>query len=216
MRITIIPVALFLSAVIFLGSCNPALAYENDIGQSKIHPASPLYFLKSVREILELKFAGTTHVRAIRQMEFAHRRLREVNSLVQSNRQDLIAPNLERYWSHLRELIGIVNLRDESLAREVSGTAISHLTTLLKVYDQITDPRAKMSVRTTIFKLSEWDEQLISKFNQVTQEKYAQKVIPSRLSACNFLSKEASSSALNETEKVVLLERARKCLEIKK
>jgi len=49
----------------------PAFAVD-DIGQSKIYPTSPLYFLKSVKEILELKFAPTSEIKAIRYLEFSN------------------------------------------------------------------------------------------------------------------------------------------------
>lgn len=75
----------------------------NDIGVSKITPASFFYFLKTVRENLEMKLALTPHVKLIRQLEFATRRLRETKSLV-GGREDLIQPTMERYWSYINSL----------------------------------------------------------------------------------------------------------------
>ncbi len=70
-------------------SCNNVFAIENDIGFSKITPDSPIYFLKALRENFELKLALTPHVKLVRQLEFATRRLREAKTLVWQN-QDLI------------------------------------------------------------------------------------------------------------------------------
>ena len=192
-------------------SANVAFAKDvPDIGYSRLHPASPFYFLKAVRESLELKFAGTTRIRALRQMEFATRRIREVKSLVKTPRQDLIEPTLERYLSHLGEAKGIINLID---ARRVIEDVTWHMGVLQTVYGQVSDTRAKRSIRNIINRLSGWDGQLISKLNSVSQFSLAQKLAASKLSGCKFLSREASASALNEVERVVLTNRAKVCLE---
>ncbi|MDD5147580.1 MAG: DUF5667 domain-containing protein [Candidatus Daviesbacteria bacterium] len=204
--------ACFLLFTFYFLLITPSYAQEDDIGQSQITPASPLYFLKSVREILELKFAGTTHVRAIREFEFATRRIREVKGLVKTSRQDLIEPTLYRYLFHLEEFIGIANFKDPDFASQVSKNIAGQMNVLQTVYTHVSDKRALMSIRATINSLSKWDLKLIDKFNLAEKPLLAEQIVASRLSACNFLSHEASSSALNEVEKVVLLERAQQCL----
>ena len=182
-----------------------------DLGESRIHPASPLYFLKSVREALELKFAGTTHIKALRQIEFATRRIRETKSLSKTSHHDLIVPTLERYFWHMGELKEIVSLKDADMVRQVSDIVTYHMNVLQTIYSQISDPRARMSIRSAIHRLAEWDQQFIDKLNLLDQSSLAQKMAISKLSGCNFLSKEASSSALNEVERVVLTGRAKTC-----
>ena len=209
-----IKIFLLLFAFYFLLSTfyiSPVLAQEDDIGQSQITPASPFYFLKSIREILELKFAGTTHIRAVRELEFATRRIREVKGLVNTTRQDLIEPTLYRYLFHLEELLGIVDLKDPGFVTEVSGNVTAHMNVLQAVYGQVSDRRALMSIRAAINSLSKWDQEFIDRFNLAKEESAAKQVSISKLSGCNFLAKEASSSGLNEVERVVLLERAQKC-----
>jgi len=196
----------------FLVIIRPVYA-QDTIGQSRIHPASALYFLKSVREILELKFAGTTQVKAYRQLEFATRRIREVKSLISVSRQDLIQPTLERYWWHLGELKGIIALRDEIMVGQVSESVTQYMKALQTVYDQISDEGAKRSVRATVYRLSEWDQWLIEKLGSVSETAFIQQIAASKLLGCNFLSQEASSSSLNEVEKGVYLERAERCRE---
>lgn len=196
MRITIVPVALFLSAVIFLATCSTALAYENDIGQSQIHPAHPLYFLKAVREVLEMHFAQTSNVELIRRLEFAQRRLREVKRLIPTDRQDLIEPTLDRYWVLVSSLPLPKNLEIVGFAKDISDTLVIHIKTLEKIYPQISHPRAKMAIRSVLNRLTDRPD------------------IPSYAKApiCDFFAKEASSSALNQTEQVILTERGQKCL----
>lgn len=199
MRITIVPLAFFLSAVIFLASCNSAFAYENDIGQSQIHPAHPLYFLKGVRESLEMHFAQTSNVTLIRTLEFATRRLREVKSLISGSRQDLIEPTLDRYWALVSSLPVPKDLETAGFfAKEISDNLVIHIKTLEQVYPQISNPRAKMAIRSVLNRLTSRQD------------------IPSyaRAPICDFFAKEATQSAnLNQTERVVLLERSKKCKE---
>lgn len=191
MRISIV---LALTAWIFLSSCGLALAQSDDIGSSQIHPAHPLYFLKTVRESFEMHFAQTSKVKFIRHLEFATRRLREVKSLIPTNRQDLIEPTMERYWHQISNLPD-KNLEFEGLAKEISDSLVIHIKTLEKVYLQVSNQRAKMAIRSALNRLMSRQD------------------IPSyaRIPVCEFFSKEASSSALNEVERAILTERAQNC-----
>lgn len=181
------------SCILFLVSFSPAYATE-DIGQSRIYPASPFYFLKTIRENIELKFAATPRVKLIRQLEFATRRLREVKSLVAKGSEDPVAPTLEKYWYHLQSLPD-KDLKDKELVTKINESLSIHLQVLQTVYSQLSNPRAKMAIRATI-------NRLVGRADLPRN---------ARLQACIFLTKEASSSALNETEKAVFLERALKC-----
>src|SRR3989344_5655222 len=112
-RLQVVGYSFLLFVLLFTVYCTlyPVFAVD-DIGQSKIHPAHPLYFLKTIRENLEMRLVSTHRVKLIRQMEFATRRLREVKSLIGNSHEDLIEPTLERYWSHVRELLekGLIDL----------------------------------------------------------------------------------------------------------
>lgn len=194
MRAIFFPLAFFLSVVIFLGSCSIAYAGQDLIGKSQLHPAHPLYFLKPVRESLEIHFAQTPKVKFIRQLEFATRRLREVKSLIDVKREDLIEPNMEKYWYHIQKLPD-KDLADGELVASIKGATSVHLEVLEDVYNVVSDKRARMSVRSAINRLSQ---------RQDLEE-------GTKIKACGFLSKEASSSALNEVGKAILLERVQKC-----
>lgn len=194
MRITIILAVLVFSAGIFLGSCGAVFAKEDDIGSSQIHPASPLYFLKAIRENLENVLAQTPRVKLIRSLEFGTRRLREVKTLVNINREDFIPSTLEKYWFHIKS-IPDTQLTDKDFELEVKNSLAVHLKELEKVYEKLSDSRAKMFTRSTINKI----------IQRADIPEYA------RTPACYFLQKEASQSALNETEKAVLKERVENC-----
>lgn len=194
MRITILPLIFVFSAIIFLGNCGTAFASENDIGQSLIHPAHPLYFLKTIRENLELKFAGTERVTFIRRLEFATRRLREVKSLIKVGNFELISPTLERYWSEINALPQ-KDIVDKAVVKMIQDNLVIHLDVLQQIYQKVDQPQAKMAIRTAL--------------NRVVQR--ADVPNYAKLPVCNFLTKEASASALNEVEKVVLSERAENC-----
>lgn len=208
MRISLV---LAFTAGIFLFSCNTVWAQDTDVGRSLIHPAHPLYFLKTLRESLELKFAGTSNIRGLRYLEFSTRRIREVKSLVSSNHEDLIHPTLENYWLNLDKLLGLINFRDEVIANQVTLEIKKQLITLQKVYDQIENTRAKMALRTAIHRISGWNTAALNRLSLDDRSKMAAKVIVSQILACNFLTKEASASGLNEIERAVLLERAQNC-----
>ncbi len=191
MRVTIVLAVLTFSFVL-LGSCGNVLAV-NDIGavyigESSIHPASPFYFLKAIREKIELALAGSNKVKAQRQLEFSQRRLREVNALVKNKRQDLIDSTLERYKAALSETENLVS-QDEDLKIKVGEAVARHLDVLQRIYDQVGNPRAKQAIRAAI----ERDE----KYN--------------RPMACRFLAKEATASGLTETEKVFLGQKVQSC-----
>lgn len=193
----------------------PAYAQSPDIGLARINAASPLYFLKSIREILEIKFAGSTHVKALYKLEFANRRIREVNSLVKTPEEYLIQPTLEKYWSSLGQLRGILDLNNKDMAGRVSRAVVLQMNDLLGAFEEASDPKAKRSLRAAIYRLSEWEQELIDRFSLLPEPQPAlsEQVINSKLSGCSFLSKEASSSALNEVERKVLADRAKTCLE---
>lgn len=170
---------------------HPAYA-STDLGQSQIHPAHPLYFLKAVREGLEMHLAQTSKIKAIRQLEFATRRIREIRSLTHVNRQDLIHSTLERYWVHV---LSSLSKGEAELGGEITNSLVVHTQTLEGIYLKLSNLQAKMAVRSTLNRIMERVKLPIS----------------ARMSICNLFIKEASSSALTETEQMVLKTRAEKC-----
>ncbi len=132
-------------------------------------------------------------MRSIRQLEFATRRLREVKSLIPTH-QDLIPVTLERYWAHISYLRDD-NLKDQEIATRVKESLVVHLEVLGQIYNQLTDKKAKMSVRSMI--------------NRIVQREDLP--IFGRIPACRFLQKESTSSSLLEVERQILLQRAIDC-----
>lgn len=195
MRITILPFLFLLTAIFFLSSCNSAFAYENDIGSSRIDPSSSIYFLKTIRENLEMSLALTPRVKLIRQLEFATRRLRETKALITNNRQDLIEPTLERYWFHISKLPD-KDLKDEELLLRIKESLVVHLKTMDIIYPGLSNSNAKMALRFSLNRL----------MGRLDIPDYT------RIPVCDFFEKEASSSALNQAEQVILKMRALNCL----
>lgn len=195
MRITILPLAFSISAIVFFSNCTSAYAVQDLVGKSQLHPAHPLYFLKPVREALEMHFAQTPRVKMIRSLEFATRRLREVKSLIDVKREDLIEPNMEKYWYHLQKLAD-KGLEERELVSSIKGATAVHLEVLEDVYARLENKRAKMALRSAINKLSHRQDLEIG----------------TKIKACDFLTREASASALTETEQVILQERGENCL----
>lgn len=193
------------------GAASSAYAHNNELGSSRINPASLFYFLKSVREILELKLSPATNIRAARELEFANRRIREANSLAGSSREDLISPTLEKYWSHLGQLFGITDLYNPGQLLQIRNSFNIHTDALADLYWESSHPQARRSLRLAIFRISLMEDNYIKKLNSLGQIIEAEQFKDIKLKACNFLTQEASSSALNENERLLYQDRSQKC-----
>lgn len=202
MRISKLLLALSLVGIIILSFSNTVFAQEtvsasNNIGVSRIDPSSAFYFLKPIREDLEIKFAKIPREKILKQLEFATRRLREAKTLMTTTHQDLVQPTLERYWDHLQNVLNF-RPRDEALTRSIRQTLALHLRVLDNMSPKANQKQARIAIRATISRIS-----LKGDLDG-----------PDIKFACNLLQKEASSSGLNEVEKVVLLQRIKSCLTI--
>lgn len=195
-------VVISLIGLLFTVTCTLSTVYalENDIGQSRIDPSSPFYFLKVVRENIEFKLAVTDRVKALRDLEFATRRLRESRALI-SKDQELIVPTLEKYKYHIKNLDYLLNekkLKDEEVLIRTRQSLVVHLEILSRLYQTLSSARAKMAVRSLMNKI------------------IGRTDIPSsaKLPICSFFAFEATTSAqLNDTERVILKERSKICFE---
>lgn len=185
----------------------------DEVGQAKIYPAHPLYFLKSVREILELKFAPTSEIKAVRYLEFSQRRIREVKALVETRHFEMIAPTLEHYLFNLQKVLGLTDLKNEAKAKQAADTVYTHLQNLENIYSKIDHEAARRAIRSTIFRMFEWNNLFKEKLSPMLRDDLAKNLSKFQGKICNFLIKEASSSALNEVEVAVLKERANACLQ---
>lgn len=216
MRITITLAVLALSSVLFLSSCQNALAQINpnsdpgavEVGEALISPASPAYFLKMLRERIELMLGGSPIVKVTRELEFGQRRLREVNTLVKSRKQELIAATLEKYKAHIR------NARDFAASdTQIQIKAIEavgrHVNVLKRVYDQVGNPQAKVAIRGAILQAEEQNRALMGKLD--SKEDLKTEVVLRQSDTCKFLAREATSSALNATERSIFRDRADVC-----
>lgn len=182
--------------------------FAQNIGSSRLSPENPLYFLKPVRESLEIRFAGTEKVRVIKRLEFAERRLREVNSLIALHREDLVQPNLEKF---LLEISLIRPVREKNLNPMVSDNLGHYMQVLVTFYSNLTDSKAKLGVRSTIYRFMELNKVYYTNMvPALTGQIYPPQVSKFAL-GCNLLSKESKDLSLNESERQVLKERGEKC-----
>ncbi|MBI4039175.1 hypothetical protein HY384_04440 [Candidatus Daviesbacteria bacterium] len=197
MRYANYPFVIVLSALFFLTFCGRnalAQTYIPDIGQSQLDLSSPFYFLKGVREYLELKFAQTYRVTILKQFEFAIRRLREAKALT-TKRQDLIQVTLERYIAHLNRIPD--SRKNDEFEILMRNNLPIHLEVLAQIYDSTSNLKAKMALR--------------SAMNRIIRR--TDLPLEAKVPVCRLFSKEASSSALNQAEQTVLSQRAQKCFE---
>lgn len=224
MRIHAILAILFISLVTFSFSGSTVLAQTSvgdltssitdpgavNIGESLIYPGTPLYFLKSVVEKVEMKLASTNSAKAVRQLEFAQRRLREVNSLVKNKQQDFIPSALEQYKLALNQALKFAN-GNQDLEPKIGEDVSRHLDVLERVYDQVGNPRAKIAIKTAMEKAVELDRDLLGKLNLEHQQALISATATRQAFACKFFAREATSSALNEVEKEELGQQIKAC-----
>lgn len=210
--------SVFLFLFIFLFQTNlvyanaPSKTIEEEIGFAQIHPGSNiLYSLKMLKEIIEIKTAGTPNIKSARYLELATRRIREVRTLQRDGRENLIEGVLERYWVYMDQLRGSFNLKDERVTLETTEQVYKHLYILDKLYGTLTDKRAKMSVRLAINRISKWQADVILRLNELSQSAIERRVVEHQKLACDFQIKEASVSGLNRIEKELLSGRAIEC-----
>jgi hypothetical protein len=227
MRISLI-LALLTLTFGLLGTCNVTLAQTTssssadqliknvpnpgsvDLGESLIHPASPLYFLKAIREKVEVLLGGSSETKSMRQVEFAQRRLREVSSLVKAKRQDLIPATIEEYKAHLKNAEDFA-MGNEELQVTVGEATSRHLEVLQRVYDMVGNPNAKAAIRGAIERAGEQNTALLENLSTENQQKLIRKTAQREAFACKFLMREATSAGLNDTEKLSLGQRVNKC-----
>jgi hypothetical protein len=206
----------------FAQSGTPSATVQNpgsvEIGQAIIPPNSPIYFLKMIRENLELKFSkpNSDTEKVIQYMEFAQRRLREVKTLIVKNHQDLIEPTVQKYRNNL-EIAGRVSPDNSIVMSELSAIRARHLDVLMRLYDETGDPNGKRLMRATIIDISEDNASVLDKLKgREPLEERVQELEPQikirQLPACQFMVREASSSALNQTEQFVMHQKAVDCL----
>lgn len=182
-----------------------------EVGDALISPASSLYFLKALRERIELLFSNSPEVKAHRQLEFSVRRLREVKSLIKEDRQDLIESTLERYKDEVKQLSPL-SARNEGLRVTLGESVARHLFVLQTLYLQINDKDAKRAVRATIEELIDFNKKLFSEMeDQSFKEQLWEKTALREEAACQFLAGEVNSADLNEPERQILKEYVTNC-----
>lgn len=181
-----------------------------EIGSSLIYPGSSLYFLKAIREKIELALSSSSDAKMQRELEFAQRRLREVNAMVKNQKQDLIDETLERYKDHLQKASEIA-LNSDDLNFKIGEETSRHLDVLQRVYDAVGNPRAKQAILAAIEKAEEEQRMLLQKLNLVSQQKLIRATALRQALACKLLIRESSASGKTDTEKVALMEEVKKC-----
>lgn len=223
MRITIVLAILVFSAIILASHCDFVYAAEPvvekltnvdpgavEIGSSLIGPASPIYFLKTIREKIELKLSSSAQSIVLRQLEFAHRRLRETNNLVKNKRQDLIQVTMERYRQHFN-LANQKAVGDKDLQMKVAEAVARNLDVLIRVYDQVGDPSAKREIRASTIFSEKLSRQILDGLDLANQQLLIGKVAKRQAAACKFLSREASGSGLTDSELEILRNNVKDC-----
>ncbi len=183
-----------------------------EVGDSLVSPSSPLFFLKALREKVELYFAPNHLVSAQRELEFAVRRLREVKTLIEEDRQDLIEVTLQKYRNHL-DKVNKVGGGTEGLRVDLGTSAARHMYVLQSLYYNTNDETAQRAIRTSIERILEYNWLLLEN-PELTEEEYdqlVQKVALRQLAGCQFLNEESKNTSMNQAEQQALQEYVKDC-----
>lgn len=173
-----------------------------DVGQSKIIPGSPLYFLKAVKEKIEGFKAKKKPEKLALNLEFLQRRVRETITLVQIKRWDLVEVAMERYRSQINTLNQIAG-SDEASKIMIAESVSRHLDVLQRLYGSSSDLRAKGAVLASIEKGEEYNRKLIDTLETGNQQQLIGLVGLSQALTCKFLAGESLSVNLEATREVL-------------
>ncbi|MDO8619604.1 MAG: DUF5667 domain-containing protein [Candidatus Daviesbacteria bacterium] len=185
-----------------------------EVGEALISPASSLYFLKALRERIELFMSADSQVRAQRELEFAVRRLREVNTLIEKNRQDLIEETLQRYKDAIWQARDLAadNSTDESFQEGIGESVARHLYVLQTLYNQTNNLNAKRAVRASVQEIMDYENGLIKGIKDPALKQELITRVGLRMQAgCQFLEEQVNSSDLNQTQQAILQEYVTNC-----
>lgn len=183
-----------------------------EVGDSLISPGSSLYFLKAIREKIELYFSSNYQVQTQRELEFSVRRLREVKTLIEEGREDLIEETLQKYRNHLDEVQKLDN-GGRSMHINVGASIARHMYVLQSLYYNINEVEAKRAVRTSIQRVLEHNWNLLGSKELEVGEKQdlSDQIALRQIAGCKFLNEETKNTAFNESEREILKEYVSDC-----
>jgi hypothetical protein len=197
MRISFVLAFSLILVFVLFTSCNTVYALEENVGKAMLYPSNPFYSLKTIREGIEMQFAGTKRTRLLRQLEFATRRLREAKALEGSSNEDLIQRTMEYYWKSLNTVLSSQPM-DDTLVILLNHVIAIHFKEFENLYSDLSSEKAKRAIRALITKMGRYEH------------------IPTdvKVKICNFLLRESTSSTLNKSEQAIYRLRAQECLVI--
>lgn len=182
-----------------------------EVGDSLISPSSPLYFFKSWREKLELYLAPNDVTKAQRELEFSVRRLREVKTLLDENRQDLVPATLRMYIKDL-EMVKTYSTSGKDTKLELGLSIARHMYILQSLYYQMSIDEAKFTDRDAIRYILKYNRDLSdSGLSQEERGLFRDKFKLREIAACQFLRTEARASDMSSDEKKLILEVVQAC-----
>lgn len=182
-----------------------------EVGDSLVSPSSPLYFLKSFRERIELYLSANDQIRAQRELEFAVRRLREVKTLIEEGRQDLIEVTLQKYRNHI-DRVKKIGGDTEDLRIDLGISLARHMYVLQSLYYNTSNELAKRATRTSIERVLEYNwELLASDLEKLERQTLTENVGLRQIAGCQFLNQEVKNTGISEAELAILKEYTADC-----
>lgn len=181
-----------------------------DVGHALIAPDSPFYFIKAIKERIEMALASTDDVKASRQLEFAQRRLREVNTLVDHKRQDLVRPTLAKYQTEVQNAEDLSS-NSQDLQTRVGEALARNIDVLQRVYDQVGNETAKAAILENIQRAESRVRETTQNLPTGAQQKFIGNTAAYQAAACKFFLRESTASALPAADKLQLQQKIKDC-----
>lgn len=183
-----------------------------EVGDSLISPSSSLYFLKAIREKIEIYFSATEQIRTQHELEFSVRRLREVRTLIEEGREDLIEETLSKYWEHLN-LVEKQSNGKYGIRGEIGASIARHMYVLQSLYYNTNEETAKRAIRASVQKVLDHNWKLLTgaDLGLDERENLSDKIAIRQIAGCQFLNEESNNTSISEAERSILKEYVEGC-----
>lgn len=173
-----------------------------DVGKSQIAPDSPLYFLKAIRERVEDKLADKKSKQLKTNLEFLQRRLREVITLVEHKRWDLVESTMEQYRSEANKVRDIAASDVESRIQLATNLA-RHTEVLQRLYNSSSDLRAKEAILATLENSDDYNRNLVIVLDTANQQILVNQIVLRQAQLCLFFSQQVSQVNVEATKELL-------------
>lgn len=159
----------------------PAEVLEEPIYTPRLLPDNPLYFLKRIKERIELFFAFTPEKRAEKLAEIATRRIAEAKMMVKKGKPEFVERLMARYQKHLERAIEKTEEAKkkgkevEKVLEIITQATSQHQGVLSEVYEKVPE-EAKKAIEKAIEVSGRGQEEALKAVSGEKREEMKEKI----------------------------------------